>query len=242
MKGKYLLIKSEIAEALSDHPREISEIYGLVHDALPEGVLSPETRPCLCGSSKNKTKKREWHHEIRAAAEDMVKKRILSLDRENHLYSLNAEAPDIISQLEDEEVEESALGQGFISNSKKKKMIEQYAMRQAHRYFERAGYVVKTHAGGRKYDLTCFRRDEEFFVEVKGTTNSGESVLLTAGEVDFARRHSANVALYVLHSIRMEGDRLSGGEEYVDRPWSIDAAELRPTHYLLYLSEHMDSC
>ena len=49
------------------------------------------------------------------------------------------------------------------------------------------------------------RPAEVLHVEVKGTQTTGEDIFLTAGEVNFARRHPGMMALFVLHSVEACG-------------------------------------
>jgi len=44
------------------------------------------------------------------------------------------------------------------------------------------------HSKTKPYDLYCIRGAEVLHVEVKGTQTSGEDIILTAGEVEFATR------------------------------------------------------
>jgi hypothetical protein len=69
-------------------------------------------------------------------------------------------------------------------------------------------------------------------VEVKGTTTSGEMIILTKNEVELASRDSKNVALYVLSDIVVSRSNnqfvLSGGTERPYMPWQIVSSRLTP--------------
>jgi len=59
--------------------------------------------------------------------------------------------------------------------------------------------------GGRL--LYCTRETEVLHVEVKGTQTSGEDIILTADEVEFARRHRSQMALLVWRGGRVRPER-----------------------------------
>lgn len=86
-----------------------------------------------------------------------------------------------------------AKSQGFQLDSKLRKALEDYAMEAAKRHFLSDGYEVEDHSKNRPYDLCCKRKKELLYVEVKGTQTKGEEIILTSGEVDFARRHREQI-------------------------------------------------
>ena len=103
-------------------------------------------------------------------------------------------------------------------------------MDAAKRHFTSLGFVVEPK--GRPYDLRCTRKKELLYVEVKGTQTNGKSIILTAGEVAFARDHKGQMALLLLHSISVSEDRkLSNGETYPVMPWDVDKGCLKPMSY-----------
>lgn len=71
-----------------------------------------------------------------------------------------------------------------------------------------------------RYDLKCIRRHETLYVEVKGEQTIGKRIILTTGELEFVRRHSKHMILFILHSIRVSRDRkkLSNGFQVVVHP------------------------
>lgn len=99
-----------------------------------------------------------------------------------------------------------------------------------------AGWHVEDVHGTESFDLRCWRDGVELHVEVKGTTSSGRSVLMTPSEVDHARQHPA-MALFVLADIVVERDedgrvtRAAGGVPSVYLPWQIDDGELHAIGY-----------
>jgi hypothetical protein len=229
-QGKYYQIESAIIDALESGPKRTAEISSIVHDRLPAGILSPDTK-------KEASNRITWKHEVRAALEGLhLRRKLVSLDPQSSLYSLRVGKEEAHLQIVEDEASVAASGQGYLQDSKKKKLIEEHAIKAAEAYLtEELHYKVDRHAGGQKYDLTCSRDEETIFVEVKGTVSDGSSVLLTAGEVTYARNHVGQMGLFVLHSVEINGDVVFGGKAMIRLPWKIDDDRLSPTHYLLTL-------
>jgi hypothetical protein len=122
--------------------------------------------------------------------------------------------------------------QGFRLDKKLRDALEQHAMDAAKRFFTTKGYDVDDHHKDHPYDLLCTKKGEGLFVEVKGTEMGGKSVILTAGEVEFARRNKDQMALFVLHSIKVSPDgKARGGKIDARRPWNVGDGMLRPISY-----------
>ncbi len=126
-----------------------------------------------------------------------------------------------------------AKSQGFMLDSELRKKLEDYSMATATEHFESLGFAVQDRSKNHPYDLKCVREDETLYVEVKGTQTDGSGVILTTGEVEFARQHSEHMALFVLHSIQVSKDRkdLSNGDVAIIHPWVIEQAALNPLSY-----------
>jgi hypothetical protein len=155
---------------------------------------------------------------------------------------LDGELPDTVgvgADVEEAVVEAlercQARGQGFLLDSKLRKALENHAMAAAKRYFETQGYKWDDHSKTRPYDLRCSRDQEVLYVEVKGTQTNGDEIILTPGEVEFARRHKGEMALFVLHSIQVaEGDNefvLGDGEHHLILLWDVDLGMLKPVSF-----------
>jgi len=132
------------------------------------------------------------------------------------------------------EAESIAKGQGYRSSPRERRRIEEIAMNRAKQHFTSKGYVVEDVHATRPYDLKCRMGSEELFIEVKGTTGSGKKVLLTSGEVNFARRYSSNMALFVVHSISLRKKHdMTNGTKRVVIPWKIDNENLTPWNFFM---------
>ncbi|WP_432106027.1 DUF3883 domain-containing protein [Streptomyces sp. bgisy091] len=124
-------------------------------------------------------------------------------------------------------------GAGYISDPKKRKVIEEYAESFAIDHYEAEGWTVEKL--GKPYDLHCTRGKEERHVEVKGTTGAATSVELTINEVLHARDKDNTVDLYVVSDIRVDTrtDPYTPSEGTVSHytDWEPAEADLRPRKY-----------
>jgi len=122
-----------------------------------------------------------------------------------------------------------AKSQGFQLDSKTRKAIEDYAMEAATKHFKSQGYSVEDHSKNHAYDLLCLKKKKRLHVEVKGTVTSGDGIILTSGEVKFARNHKGEMGLFILHSIQVSADgQVSDGKQKVIVPWDLDEGKLKP--------------
>jgi hypothetical protein len=152
----------------------------------------------------------------------------------------NSYVQELVAELQDDDAVLTAVledvrqlhGQGFQVNPKARRAIEDFAVQRAKRYYEAQGYSVDVR--GKPYDLLCSKGNTLLHVEVKGTTTSGEEILLTPNEVVFADEHSSSMALFVVSDLRVsQGDQpiVSGGTEIEIRPWMIERGRLTPIGY-----------
>ena len=126
-------------------------------------------------------------------------------------------------------------GQGFGLSAAERTAIEMHAQNMAEEYFREAKYEVTPAYRTNCYDLHCTRGPETLHVEVKGTTGSGDSIFLTANEVDLAKRYPAAAVLFFVRNIRLyesaSGPIAEGGEAQILQPWDISAGTLKPLQF-----------
>ncbi len=120
----------------------------------------------------------------------------------------------------------SSKNQGMVVDSELRKRIEKYSMARAIAHFESAGYTVLDQSKNSSFDLECIKGREQLYVEVKGTRTKGEGVILTANEVEFARKNRAKMVLFVVQSIEVVGKKLTKGFDRIIKPWDVDQGEL----------------
>lgn len=128
-------------------------------------------------------------------------------------------------------------GQGWVVDPIKRKAIEIYAVEAAEDYYQAQGWT--TQRRGAPYDLECTKGPECLHVEVKGTTGSLSTVLLTKNEVAHANEHETE--LFILANIVAEiADAdpqnkicvCSGGDWYLYESWVPDASALTATTFV----------
>ena len=107
-------------------------------------------------------------------------------------------------------------------------------MRHAEKTYRGEDWTVCDVSKNRSYDLHCSKDTDQLHVEVKGTTGGGDSVILTAGEVNFAKAHPKQMELYVLSDIDLSGKKdhrkPSGGTARRMKSWQ-PVQGLKPTQY-----------
>lgn len=107
-------------------------------------------------------------------------------------------------------------------------------MSAATSHFESVGFEVQDVSHAQPYDLRCTRGDERVDVEVKGTTTSGETVLLTPNEVQHALATFPATALAIVRDIVLTQDEkptAAGGTLEVIQPWRPLDTDLKPIGY-----------
>lgn len=126
-------------------------------------------------------------------------------------------------------------GQGRGLSLAERRAVELHAMKRATEFLQSEGYVVEDTSATRPFDLKASRASEIIFVEVKGTTSFGQSIILTSGEVTLQRSSYPNNALILVHSIELSRNHTppiaTGGKLHIDRPWLITDDILSPVTF-----------
>lgn len=127
-------------------------------------------------------------------------------------------------------------GQGFGLSQPERRAVELRAMHLARVLYENMGWTVIDTSASQPFDFHAKKDAHERFIEVKGTTGKGLSILLTCGEVEHVRRQCANCALVVVSAIALEqnaGEWIAKGGEITTHlePWILSDKSLSPTQY-----------
>ena len=147
-----------------------------------------------------------------------------------------ASASEVESLAEAMEANSSGRGQGYLVSQAVRKAVEIHAVNRATQYYVAQGWTVEDAGTIESYDLNCTRPSEELHVEVKGTSTTGESVILTPNEVTHARELYPAVELFIVSNIMVD-DRnpdhpvASGGSARVLRNWQIREEHLTAIGY-----------
>lgn len=127
-------------------------------------------------------------------------------------------------------------GQGFGLSQAERCAVELRAMLVARAFYEEAGWLVIDKSSSQPFDLLATKGTDKRFIEVKGTTGEGLSVILTHGEVSHIRCNAINSALVIVSSIVLEKtdgrwDAQGGTITTHTDPLSLVEANLSPTQY-----------
>ncbi len=134
------------------------------------------------------------------------------------------------------------LGQGRQTDPRAREAVERYAMRRAQRHYERENWQVENVSQRESFDLYCKRDATTLRVEVKGTIGSARSIVVTGRELELAKQHYPNVALYVVHAIGLKRNaagnfRAYAGEVRLIEPWDPDGGDREVVTVRWYLPE-----
>ena len=125
--------------------------------------------------------------------------------------------------------------QGFGLTAAEKKIVELHAVKLAIEHLSMLGYTEIEDVGDQEsFDLRAFSPDREISVEVKGSTGSASSVVLTRNEVDFQKKAYPLNGLFVVSNISLihdEGVFAQGGEVKFLTPWLIVEKNLKVISY-----------
>lgn len=136
----------------------------------------------------------------------------------------------------------SASGQGFGLSQAERRAVELRAMKVARELYENAGWEVIDKSSSQPFDFLATKADSEKFIEVKGTTGEGLSIVLTHGEVKHIRGNRESSALVVVSNIILEKNKdalhAKGGVVTTHNdPWILVEENLSATQYRYEVGE-----
>lgn len=157
---------------------------------------------------------------------------ILELDPAKIQTLIEALAPSLSSRTE----APRKIGQGFGLSQVERKQVELRAMRVARELYERQGWTLVDTSSSYPFDLYATRQGEQRFIEVKGTTGEGLSIMLTNGEVRHVKQHKRFCALVIVSGIELnecDGSWIALGGHVTthEDPWLLDESGLEATEY-----------
>jgi hypothetical protein len=82
--------------------------------------------------------------------------------------------------------------------------VELQAVKLACIYLEEQGWESKYVGDRETWDIVATKDDKTIWVEVKGTTSPGQSVILTGPQVVKYRQNEPNTRLVVVHDIQLD--------------------------------------
>ncbi|MBO0135333.1 MULTISPECIES: MrcB family domain-containing protein [unclassified Vibrio] len=127
------------------------------------------------------------------------------------------------------------VGQGFKLTGPERKAIELRAMQVAQEHLITLGYDVEDVSGNESYDFKASKEGCSIPVEVKGTTSSIGTIVLTRNEVELHMGSYPNNMLIVVSDINLYRSTTtpiaSGGNLTQYFPWKIDDSQLKVISY-----------
>lgn len=126
--------------------------------------------------------------------------------------------------------------QGFGLSVAQRRAVEMRAMAITEELYASEGWSIVDTSSGNPFHFLASRGDERWFIEVKGTTGAGGTIVLTHGEVHHARANHERTALVIVTGIVLEQvdgvwRALSGRVTSHIRPWSPEPERLLATEY-----------
>lgn len=124
--------------------------------------------------------------------------------------------------------------QGWQLDKERRKKVEDAAQARLEQHFRNQRWDVKDVRYGNSYDATATKAGEPIlYLEAKGTETAGASVIVSRGEVNWARDHPGQCVLGILSDVRFlpsgEVDPNSGIFHVYD--WNPGEGELAPREY-----------
>lgn len=124
-------------------------------------------------------------------------------------------------------------GQGRMSDTELRRAIEDLAQERLMARYRALGWTVEDTRIGHPYDARATRGSDVQYLEAKGTTSAGSAVVVTHGEVAWARAHPDQCVIGIVSEVRItpQGtvDEGSGILRVYD--WNPDAGVLTPVEY-----------
>ena len=133
--------------------------------------------------------------------------------------------------------------QGQRLTAAERRAIELRAMDVVHDHLSNVWPKVEDVSATESCDFICHSNGNKLFVEVKGTTGTGEKVIVTRNEVALARAKSPNMLLAVVSDIELT--RTSdppvgrGGNLVLVEPWKIRQGDLEPLAFELNVKRNL---
>lgn len=127
-------------------------------------------------------------------------------------------------------------GQGRRLDAKLRKQIEDLAQRRLMGVYKADGWTVVDLRVGNPFDAKATKGDDVLYLEAKGTVTAGERVIVTRGEVNWARSHPGECVIGIVSGFTVKRDGTvnpnSGTlREYL---WEPQDKDLDPINYDFY--------
>ena len=124
-------------------------------------------------------------------------------------------------------------GQGRLLDPLRRKALEDAAQTRLERHYRNEGWDVQDVRFEGPYDAIAKKNGQVRYLEAKGTQSSGASVIVTAGEVEFAKSHPGQCVIGILSNVRfaIDGQVDENEATFAVRDWAPHEGELKPIDY-----------
>lgn len=124
-------------------------------------------------------------------------------------------------------------GQGYQVDAERRKKTEDAAQARLEQHYRDLGYEVQDVRFTEHYDALASKGNEVVYLEAKGTTTAGESVIVSKHEVKWARTHAGQCVMGLWSGIEFDRDGNVEPGKGVFRvfPWNPDAGLLTPRDF-----------
>ncbi|MGW5924268.1 hypothetical protein ACWFPY_35205 [Nocardia fluminea] len=125
-------------------------------------------------------------------------------------------------------------GQGRVADAERRRLIENEAQDLLMAHYRMLGWtVVDTRYSG-PYDAVATKGPVTVYLEAKGTQSTGDSVSVTRGEVDHARRNHGRCVMGILSGVRFDsaGQLVESSGTFRVIPFDPDSGILTPIDFI----------
>lgn len=214
----------------------------------PRELLSRTDHVFVPGTLREFWRSSAARDELRAAVVEMLTRDNEDCRRLAAFLAAPAISAAMISPIElgVADADSEAPRQGFRTSLVARQAIEHHAMEIVAQHLAHQGWQVEDVSARRSYDFHATRVEQDLYVEVKGTTGTGDQVLLTAAEVAFAKEHQPQMLLVVVSGIHLTMDAAgnataSEGETLFYENWAPGPGTLSPISFFCTLTPSMAS-
>lgn len=100
----------------------------------------------------------------------------------------------------------AAGGQGRTLDPLRRKKIEDAAQTRLMKHFEDRGWDVEDTRFGNPFDARATKGEATLYLEAKGSTSPGETVIITRGEIRWTREHPGQCMVGIWSGMRLDPD------------------------------------
>jgi len=124
-------------------------------------------------------------------------------------------------------------GQGRLLDAERRKKVEDAAQERLMAHYEALGYDVEDTHIGNPFDARATRDGVTVYLEAKGTSRAGETVMVTRGEVKHALANPGHCFMGILSGVRFNssGEVEAGSGDLRIVPFKPKEAQLNPIAY-----------